>query len=209
MLLQNGCNHHARPVCPSSAITGSSGVPASRPGVRRGQRHRTRRNIRYVIAVLMVHYHWRARTRPAGHPDPHRLAVTFDACLSTVVYVTAYLSEISLGMAGAVGESGLATSAGRPGMLAAVDQHAAEVRDALAGVGGGRPAVPARRTGPRSVTRQSPYVVGDYPTSMSSCICAGQGDAGNVRHARGTAGRGYGLGLSRPARSCAAGRRTA
>jgi hypothetical protein len=46
-------------------------------------------------------------------------------------------------MAGAVGESGLVTSTGRPGMLAAVDQHAAEVRDTLAGVGGGHPAAPA------------------------------------------------------------------
>lgn len=41
------------------------------------------------------------------------------------------LSEITLRLAGHVGASGLTLSAGFPGLLAAVDQHAAEVRDAL------------------------------------------------------------------------------
>jgi hypothetical protein len=58
--------------------------------------------------------------------------VTFDACLSIVVYVSDELSEITLRLAGRVGACGLTLSAGYPGMLAAVDQHAAEVRDALA-----------------------------------------------------------------------------
>jgi hypothetical protein len=57
--------------------------------------------------------------------------VTFDACLSIVVYVSDELSEITLRLAGRVGACGLTLSAGYPGMLAAVDQHAAEVRDAL------------------------------------------------------------------------------
>jgi hypothetical protein len=45
------------------------------------------------------------------------------------------LSEIALRVAGEVGASGLTLSARSPGLLAAVDQHAAEVRDALAAVG--------------------------------------------------------------------------
>jgi hypothetical protein len=63
--------------------------------------------------------------------------------MGIVVYVSAELSEITLRLAGEVGESGLARSAGLPGMLAAVDQHAAEVRDAVADLGGDddRPAV--------------------------------------------------------------------
>ena len=43
------------------------------------------------------------------------------------------MSEISLRLAGAVGACGLGLAAGSPGVLAAVDQHAAEVRDVLAG----------------------------------------------------------------------------
>ncbi len=49
--------------------------------------------------------------------------------------MTADLSEITLRMAGAVGAAGLTLATRVPGLLAAVDQHAAEVRDALA-VGG-------------------------------------------------------------------------
>jgi hypothetical protein len=41
------------------------------------------------------------------------------------------LSEITLRLAGEVGEAGLSRSAALPGLLAAVDQHAAEVRDSL------------------------------------------------------------------------------
>jgi Family of unknown function (DUF6401) len=52
------------------------------------------------------------------------------------------LSEITLRLAGAVGASGLSRTATLPGMLAAVDQHAAEVRDSLTGSGrGDRPAM--------------------------------------------------------------------
>jgi Family of unknown function (DUF6401) len=58
--------------------------------------------------------------------------VTFGVRLSIVVAVSDELSEITLRLAGQVGASGLALSAGFPGLLAAVDQHAAEVRDALA-----------------------------------------------------------------------------
>jgi Family of unknown function (DUF6401) len=43
------------------------------------------------------------------------------------------MSEISLRLAGAVGACGLGLAAGSPGVLAAVDQHAAEVRNALTG----------------------------------------------------------------------------
>jgi hypothetical protein len=46
------------------------------------------------------------------------------------------LSEITLRVAGQVGASGLSRSTELPGMLAAVDQHAAEVRDSL--TSGGR-----------------------------------------------------------------------
>jgi hypothetical protein len=46
-------------------------------------------------------------------------------------------------MAGAAGQSGLAACAGFPGMLAAVDQHAAVVRDALAGPASAHPAASA------------------------------------------------------------------
>jgi Family of unknown function (DUF6401) len=52
--------------------------------------------------------------------------------LGIVAHVSDELSEISLRVAGRVGASGLNLSASSPGMLAAVDQHAAEVRDALA-----------------------------------------------------------------------------
>ena len=45
--------------------------------------------------------------------------------------MTTDLSEISLQLAGRVGAAGLSASAGTPGLLAAVDQHAADVRDAL------------------------------------------------------------------------------
>ena len=38
---------------------------------------------------------------------------------------------MSLWLAGEVGQVGLARSAGQPGMRASVDQHAAEIRDAL------------------------------------------------------------------------------
>jgi len=57
--------------------------------------------------------------------------VTVGARLSIVVYVSDELSEMTLRVAGQVGASGLALSAKSPGMLAAVDQHAAAVRDAL------------------------------------------------------------------------------
>ena len=64
------------------------------------------------------------------------------------------VSEISLRLAGRVGACGLSLSAGLPGMLAAVDQHAAEVRDALAprrhtgtGPGGGMKDLATDRTG--------------------------------------------------------------
>jgi hypothetical protein len=59
------------------------------------------------------------------------LGETFGACLGIVAHVSDELSEISLEVAGHVGASGLMLSAESPGMLAAVDQHAAEVRDAL------------------------------------------------------------------------------
>jgi Family of unknown function (DUF6401) len=52
--------------------------------------------------------------------------------LGIVAHVSNELSEISLRVAGRVGASGLTLSASWPGLLAAVDQHAAEVRDALA-----------------------------------------------------------------------------
>ncbi len=42
------------------------------------------------------------------------------------------MSEISLRLAGDVGAAGLRLATGSPGLLATVDQHAAEVRDALA-----------------------------------------------------------------------------
>jgi hypothetical protein len=58
--------------------------------------------------------------------------VTVGARLSIVVHVPDELSEITLRVAGQVGASGLTLSAHSPGLLAAVDQHAAEVRDALA-----------------------------------------------------------------------------
>jgi Family of unknown function (DUF6401) len=68
--------------------------------------------------------------------------------------VSPEVSEISLRMAGQVGACGLSLSAGVPGMLAAVDQHAAEVRNALAsrrhtgtGPGGGMKDLVADRTG--------------------------------------------------------------
>jgi hypothetical protein len=50
--------------------------------------------------------------------------------------VAADLSEITLRLAGQVGEAGRVLAARVPGMLAAVDQHAAEVRDALGGAQG-------------------------------------------------------------------------
>jgi hypothetical protein len=75
-------------------------------------------------------------------------------CLGTVVAVSPEVSEVSLRLAGRVGACGLSASAGLPGMLAAVDQHAAEVRDALAprkhpgpGPGGGTRDLAAGRTG--------------------------------------------------------------
>jgi hypothetical protein len=52
--------------------------------------------------------------------------------LGIVAHVFDEVSEISLRLAGRVGTSGLTLSAHSPGLLAAVDQHAAEVRDALA-----------------------------------------------------------------------------
>jgi Family of unknown function (DUF6401) len=58
--------------------------------------------------------------------------VTFGVRLGIVAAVSDELSEITLRLAGQVGASGLSLSAGFPGLLAAVDQHAAEVRDALA-----------------------------------------------------------------------------
>ena len=48
------------------------------------------------------------------------------------------LSEIVLHLAGETGQVGLDWSAGAVGMQAAVDQHAAEVRDALTGPAGWR-----------------------------------------------------------------------
>jgi hypothetical protein len=63
--------------------------------------------------------------------------VTFSDNLGIVVPVSTELSEITLRLAGEVGASGLSRSAGFPGILAAVDQHAAGVRDALTGRGGG------------------------------------------------------------------------
>ena len=64
------------------------------------------------------------------------------------------VSDISLRLAGQVGACGLSLSAALPGMLAAVDQHAAEVRDALAprkhvgtGPGGGLKDLATGRTG--------------------------------------------------------------
>jgi hypothetical protein len=56
------------------------------------------------------------------------------------------LSEIVLHLAGEAGQTGLAWSAGAVGREASVDQHAAEVRDALAGhslTGPGRRVTPA------------------------------------------------------------------
>ena len=56
------------------------------------------------------------------------------------------LSEIVLHLAGETGQLGLDWSAGAVGMQACVDQHAAEVRDALAGhplTGPGRRVTPA------------------------------------------------------------------
>lgn len=58
--------------------------------------------------------------------------MTFGVCLGIVAAVSDELSEITLRLAGQVGASGLTFSAEFPGLLAAVDQHAAEVRDALA-----------------------------------------------------------------------------
>jgi hypothetical protein len=52
--------------------------------------------------------------------------------LSIVADVSYEVSEISLRAAGQVGTAGLTLAAGIPGLLAVVDQHAAEVRDALA-----------------------------------------------------------------------------
>jgi hypothetical protein len=43
------------------------------------------------------------------------------------------MSEMSLWLAGETGQAGLARSAGTAGIRASVDQHAAEVRDALGG----------------------------------------------------------------------------
>jgi Family of unknown function (DUF6401) len=43
------------------------------------------------------------------------------------------LSGMSLWLAGEAGQVSLARSAGQPGMRASVDQHAAEIRDALGG----------------------------------------------------------------------------
>jgi hypothetical protein len=57
--------------------------------------------------------------------------------MGIVVYVSTELSGISLQLAGAIGAAGLSMAAGVPGMLAAVDQHAAEVRDALTASGRG------------------------------------------------------------------------
>ena len=56
------------------------------------------------------------------------------------------LPEIALHLAGETGQVGLAWSAGAVGREASVDQHAAEVRDALAGhplAGPGREVTPA------------------------------------------------------------------
>jgi hypothetical protein len=71
--------------------------------------------------------------------------VTLDTCLSIVVHVSVDLSEITLRMAGAVGAAGLTLAARMPGLLAAVDQHAAEVRDALAVSGRAESRQDARR----------------------------------------------------------------
>ena len=75
-------------------------------------------------------------------------------CLGTVVPVFPEVSDISLRLAGQVGACGLSLSAGLPGMLAAVDQHAAELRDALSpgrhtgtGPGGGTKDLAAGRPG--------------------------------------------------------------
>lgn len=48
------------------------------------------------------------------------------------------VAEITLQLAGMAGAAALRRSAGRPGMLAAVDQHAAQIRDALCGPDGTR-----------------------------------------------------------------------
>ena len=64
--------------------------------------------------------------------------VTFGDNLSIVASVSIEMSEISLRLAGSVGACGLGLAAGSPGVLAAVDQHAAEVRDALTGRKAGR-----------------------------------------------------------------------
>src|ERR1700722_9181633 len=61
------------------------------------------------------------------------LVVTVGDSLSIIASVSIEMSEISLRLAGAVGACGLGLAAGSPGVLAAVDQHAAEVRDVLAG----------------------------------------------------------------------------
>lgn len=56
------------------------------------------------------------------------------------------LSEIALHLAGETGQMGLAWTGGAVGMQASVDQHAAEVRQALAGhprTGPGRRVTPA------------------------------------------------------------------
>jgi len=46
---------------------------------------------------------------------------------------------MTLQLAGMAGAAALRRSAGRPGMLATVDQHAAQIRDALCGPGSTRP----------------------------------------------------------------------
>lgn len=65
--------------------------------------------------------------------------MTVVVCVGIVAGVSGDLSEITLWLAGKVGASGLSRSAASPGLLAEVDQHAAEVRDLL--TDGGRPAV--------------------------------------------------------------------
>ena len=61
--------------------------------------------------------------------------------------MTADLSEISLRMAGRVGADGLTLAARVPALLAAVDQHAAEVREALAAGAPGAQAQAQARAG--------------------------------------------------------------
>lgn len=88
------------------------------------------------------------------------------------------MSEISLRLAGAVGACGLGLAAGSPGVLAAVDQHAAEVRDALAGATGSLQA---------DVTDVTDLVPESWAAEANDATAGGRGPAARMllRYARG------------------------